>query len=163
MTDSAIRDEIDLTDCDREPIHIPQAVQPHGFLLVLDPDAQLVLKGAGPIEDLTGRDSWLDRPLADLLGDPVARRVRDMARMEDKGFASRWRAVNRLEYDVVIHYAAPSMSGEAPRVIVEVEQSSQQTRLGVELIARLDAAGADMERAATLQGVWNRPPRPSAS
>lgn len=153
MTDSAIRTDIDLTDCDREPIHIPQAVQPHGFLLVLDPDAQVVLKGAGPIEDLTGRDSWLDRPLADLLGDPVARRVRDMARMEDKGFASRWRAVNRLEYDVVIHYAAPSMSGEAPRVIVEVEQSSQQTRLGVELIARLDAAGADMERAATLQGV----------
>ncbi|UQV18006.1 hypothetical protein MU852_14690 [Brevundimonas albigilva] len=36
MTDSAIRDEIDLTDCDREPIHVPQAVQPHGFLLVLD-------------------------------------------------------------------------------------------------------------------------------
>lgn len=153
MTDSAIRDEIDLTDCDREPIHVPQAVQPHGFLLVLDPEAQVVLKGAGPIEDLTGRDGWLDRPVADLLGDSVARRVRDMARLEDKGFCGRWRAANGLEYDVVVHYAAPSMSGEAPRVVVEVEQSSQQSRPGVELIARLDAAGADMERAGTLQGV----------
>lgn len=153
MTDSAIRDEIDLTDCDREPIHVPQAVQPHGFLLVLDPEAQVVLKGAGPIEGLTGRDGWLDRPVADLLGDPVARRVRDMARLEDKGFCGRWRAANGLEYDVVVHYATPSMSGEAPRVVVEVEQSSQQSRPGVELIARLDAAGADMERAGTLQGV----------
>lgn len=153
MTDSAVRSDFDLTDCDREPIHIPQAVQPHGFLLVLDPDAQMVLKGAGPIEDLTGRDSWLDRPVADLLGDPVARRVRDMARLEDKGFAGRWRAANRLEYDVVVHYAPASIAGQAPRVVVEVEQSSQQTRLGVELIARLDAAGADMERASTVQGV----------
>ena len=25
----------DLTDCDREPIHIPGTIQPHGVLLVL--------------------------------------------------------------------------------------------------------------------------------
>jgi light-regulated signal transduction histidine kinase (bacteriophytochrome)/CheY-like chemotaxis protein/HPt (histidine-containing phosphotransfer) domain-containing protein len=28
--------EVDLTNCDREPIHIPGAIQPHGVLLVLD-------------------------------------------------------------------------------------------------------------------------------
>ena len=103
MTDSAIRDEIDLTDCDREPIHVPQAVQPHGFLLVLDPEAQVVLKGAGPIEGLTGRDGWLDCPVADLLGDSVARRVRDMARLEDKGFCGRWRAANGPAGDYAQH------------------------------------------------------------
>jgi two-component system, chemotaxis family, sensor kinase Cph1 len=27
----------DLTDCDREPIHVPGAIQPHGVLLVVDP------------------------------------------------------------------------------------------------------------------------------
>ncbi len=30
---------VDLTTCDREPIHIPGAIQPHGLLLVLrEPD-----------------------------------------------------------------------------------------------------------------------------
>jgi two-component system, chemotaxis family, sensor kinase Cph1 len=28
--------EVDLTNCDREPIHIPSAIQPHGILLSLD-------------------------------------------------------------------------------------------------------------------------------
>jgi two-component system, chemotaxis family, sensor kinase Cph1 len=27
--------EVDLTNCDREAIHIPGAIQPHGILLVL--------------------------------------------------------------------------------------------------------------------------------
>jgi light-regulated signal transduction histidine kinase (bacteriophytochrome) len=153
MTDSALRDDIDLTDCDREPIHIPQAVQPHGFLLVLDGDSLTILQGAGAIEDLTGRAAWLNRPVAELLGDSVVRRLGQMAQSEARGFACRWRAANRLEYDVVVHYAPALMAGQAPRLIVEVEQSSQQTRLGVELIARLDAAGAGMERAGTTQEV----------
>jgi two-component system, chemotaxis family, sensor kinase Cph1 len=34
--------EVDLTNCDREPIHIPGAVQPHGVLLVLsEPELRL--------------------------------------------------------------------------------------------------------------------------
>ena len=154
MTDAAVRPDIDLTDCDREPIHIPQAIQPHGFLLVLDPDSLVAAKGAGAIETLTGRDHWLDRPVAELLGATIARRLQDMVQAEDSGFVGRWRASNRLEYDVVIHRApAAGPMGQAPHLIVEVEQSSQQTRPGVELIARLDAAGAAMERAGTTQAV----------
>src|SRR5688572_28420506 len=29
--------DVDLTNCDREPIHIPGAIQPHGVLLGFDP------------------------------------------------------------------------------------------------------------------------------
>ena len=29
----------DMTNCDREPIHIPGAILPHGAMLVLDPVA----------------------------------------------------------------------------------------------------------------------------
>jgi PAS domain S-box-containing protein len=32
----AMNDPIDLTNCDREPIHIPNKIQPFGFLLVVD-------------------------------------------------------------------------------------------------------------------------------
>ena len=33
---------VDLTNCDREPIHIPGSVQPHGVLLVLDADRRII-------------------------------------------------------------------------------------------------------------------------
>lgn len=156
MTDSILGAEVDLTDCDREPIHIPQAIQPHGFLLVLNPDALTVRQGAGPIEEFTGRSSWIDRPIGDLLGETIGRRLHDMAAAEEAGFAGRWRAANRLEYDVVVHYRPGAVAGQMGPAVVEVEQSSQQTRPGVELIARLDAAGAALERAGSVQAACER-------
>jgi chemotaxis family two-component system sensor kinase Cph1 len=39
--------EADLTTCDREPIHIPGSIQPHGVLLVLDRQRQIVEQVAG--------------------------------------------------------------------------------------------------------------------
>jgi chemotaxis family two-component system sensor kinase Cph1 len=153
MTDLASPPDVDLTDCDREPIHIPQAIQPHGFLLVLNPEALTIEQGAGLIEDLTGKTAWVAQPIAALLGDVVGRRLFDMAKTRETGFAGRWRAANRLEYDVVVQYAQGQL---ADRMVVEVEQSSQQARLGVELIARLDAAAGALERAATVQTVCER-------
>ena len=32
---------VDLTNCEREPIHIPGAIQPHGLLLALDAESDL--------------------------------------------------------------------------------------------------------------------------
>jgi chemotaxis family two-component system sensor kinase Cph1 len=46
--------EIDLTNCDREPIHIPGAILPHGAMLVLDPDSLEVLQAAGDCAGLLG-------------------------------------------------------------------------------------------------------------
>ncbi len=59
--------ELDLKSCDREPIHTPGSIQPHGFLLAL----------SGPEEDLRARiithasesaAHFLDRPLDRILG-----------------------------------------------------------------------------------------------
>jgi light-regulated signal transduction histidine kinase (bacteriophytochrome) len=33
---------VDLTNCDREPIHIPGSVQPHGCMLVCDEEAVII-------------------------------------------------------------------------------------------------------------------------
>lgn len=157
MTLATVDETVDLTDCDREPIHAPQAIQPHGFLLVLDASTLITEQGAGRIEDLTGRAAWLDLPVGDLLGDNLGRRLAEMARSAEAGFAGRWRAANRLEYDVVVHHVrAAAPDHELDKMIVEVEQSSQQARLGVELIARIDAAGAALERAASVQTLCER-------
>lgn len=66
MTDAIqLRDQVDLTNCDREPIHIPGAILPHGAMLVLECDTLRVLQAAGNTAGLLGR------PLADLLDRPV--------------------------------------------------------------------------------------------
>jgi hypothetical protein len=64
LTDYDFRAQVALNDCDREPIHIPQAIQGHGLLLVLNPDALTLEQGAGAIEDLTGQTRWIGLPIA---------------------------------------------------------------------------------------------------
>lgn len=61
----AARDTVDLTNCDREPIHIPGAILPHGAMLVLEPETLRVLQAAGDVAGLLGQ------PFSDLLDRPV--------------------------------------------------------------------------------------------
>lgn len=65
--------EADLTDCDREPIHIPGSIQPHGLLLVVAPDSLAVLQVAGDTRPLLGHD------LGALIGLPLDRLLPDVA------------------------------------------------------------------------------------
>lgn len=55
---------VDLTSCDREPIHILGAVQPFGFLIAVSPD-WIVTRVSANAPD------WLGRPVEDLLGLPL--------------------------------------------------------------------------------------------
>jgi two-component system, chemotaxis family, sensor kinase Cph1 len=57
--------EADLTTCDREPIHIPGSIQPHGVLLVIERNSRVVEQVAGDIL------KYLGRVAADALGQPV--------------------------------------------------------------------------------------------
>ncbi len=140
---------LDLTDCDREPIHIPEAIQPHGLLFVVDPDSLKVRREAGRLAAVTGRDSWLGRAAGELLGEGLLERVLDLGSVAGEGYAGRWRGANGLDYDLVVRVHAAGL-------ILEIEQSSQAAQLGVELISRLDAAGAALERAESLAAVCER-------
>ena len=67
---------VDLTNCDREQIHIPGAILPHGVLLALDADSFNILQVAGDAAGLFGGDidKILGHPLDDLLRpDQIAR------------------------------------------------------------------------------------------
>jgi two-component system, chemotaxis family, sensor kinase Cph1 len=55
LSDESLRNKpIDLTNCDREPIHIPGAVQPYGFLLCLDPATLDIVQASANTESLVG-------------------------------------------------------------------------------------------------------------
>ena len=81
MTDTpqpgeAGREPIDLTSCDREPIHIPGSIQPHGALLVLLEPVLRPVSVSANIEAFTGLtpDEMLLTPLRDwLTPDSLAR------------------------------------------------------------------------------------------
>ncbi len=60
---------VDLTNCDREPIHIPGAVQPHGVILVLAEPALTILQVSANSADHFGlpAESLVCQPLSALL------------------------------------------------------------------------------------------------
>ncbi|MBK1658812.1 HWE histidine kinase domain-containing protein [Paracraurococcus ruber] len=71
--------EADLTNCDREPIHIPGSIQPHGMLLILHPDSLVVLQAAGDPAALLG---WTGAPV-------VGSRLHDLLPAEVVGALGR--------------------------------------------------------------------------
>jgi light-regulated signal transduction histidine kinase (bacteriophytochrome) len=59
---------VDLTNCDREPIHIPGTIQAHGFLLALTRGPQDQLRVAIASENTS---FYLQRSLHEILGADV--------------------------------------------------------------------------------------------
>lgn len=68
---------LDLSACDREPIHVPGSIQPHGLLFVLSEADRTVLQASENVGEVLGRpvSQVLGRPLADVLGVGVAAAV----------------------------------------------------------------------------------------
>jgi light-regulated signal transduction histidine kinase (bacteriophytochrome) len=65
---------VDLTNCDREPIHIPGSLQPHGILLTLDPGTFAVLQAGGDTPRIIGveLDGILNKDIEAVLGSGAA-------------------------------------------------------------------------------------------
>ncbi len=68
---------VDLSNCDRERIHIPGAIQPHGVMLVLRPTDRTILQASENTHALSGVSSQdlVSRDLGALLGPDHAARV----------------------------------------------------------------------------------------
>ncbi|MDF2493226.1 histidine kinase dimerization/phosphoacceptor domain -containing protein [Sphingomonas sp.] len=132
-----------LSECDREPIHIPGAIQPHGLLLIADPETLTVVAGAGALEEVFGT-GWLGAPLAQLLAQDIAGRM--AATLAGPGGIIRGdplKIEDRL-YDVAIH-----RGGE--QVIVELEPTGAEPLLAGDILSWMDIIAAGFERASNLQ------------
>ena len=78
ITDTSIPAvDIDLTNCDREPIHIPTAIQPHGVLIALDMDNHRIVQVSQNIEEYLGQPptTLLGQPWTDLLSEAQIEQV----------------------------------------------------------------------------------------
>ena len=125
-----------LTLCDREPIHIPGAIQPHGLLLIVDPKTLAVIGGAGDIESRLAAD-WHGRLLSDLLAQdlgPIGERIAAHGSLTLRPVATRAET-----FDVSAH-------ASDPHLIVELEPNAVDATVA-ETLATVDAAGRNLERA----------------
>ncbi len=72
-----VGEPVDLSNCEREPIHVPGAVQPHGVLIGLTPPELIVRQVSANSASLLGLEpsELLGRPLDDAIHGDLARAV----------------------------------------------------------------------------------------
>lgn len=126
MTDPEQRAElVDLTSCDREPIHILGAVQPFGFLIAVSSDWIVVRASANAA-------AWLGRGDGDLLGLPLSEILDVEAIHLIRGHLQALRgpdAIDRIfgtvlqaggaAFDLALHISGGSIVIEAERSVSE--------------------------------------------
>ena len=123
MTDAPIV-EVDLTNCEREPIHLLGAIQPIGFLLVLTADWQISNASANTAEFLDVDERGLiGRPASDILTKQAIHTLRNrLALLRGNDALERVFRMslqdNGRAFDIALH-----MSGT--RVILEAEPSTE--------------------------------------
>ena len=96
---------IDLSACDREPIHIVGSVQPHGFLLALDPRSLVVLQASANAPAAASVGTALESAYPELAA--LAERYRDAGAEEDGALYLRTVTLGlgptRQSYEVAAH------------------------------------------------------------
>ncbi|WP_277979311.1 histidine kinase dimerization/phosphoacceptor domain -containing protein [Sphingomonas phyllosphaerae] len=138
-------ESLNLTACDREPIHVPGAVMPHGLLLVADALSLEVVAGAGAIEALFG-DDWLGARLDDLL----AQDVNALAEAVPIGPGGTILAAPVHGHDVALHRTGQWL-------LAELEPMGETAGGSVaETLGWLDAMAAGFERTTTFVALCER-------
>ncbi len=138
---------LDLTACDREPIHIPGAIQPHGLLLVADADTGRVVAGAGDLETRLSAD-WLGGDLSALIAQDVGALLAQETGRDGTIVAAPIIGLTE-SLDVTIH-----RSGE--RLLVELEPVETTPMTAAHMLGVLNAMATGFERASNLQALCER-------
>ncbi|MBE9067205.1 GAF domain-containing protein [Leptolyngbya cf. ectocarpi LEGE 11479] len=118
-------DAADLTNCDREPIHSPAAIQPHGIMVVLD-SSWTIQKISQNTSDHLGRvpDELLGQPLSVLVSN---QQIQQIAACLEEEFDT----VNPLQVDISVDDETQTFSGVVHRsdryVVLELEPTAAPT------------------------------------
>ncbi|MEM1251888.1 MAG: ATP-binding protein [Cyanobacteria bacterium P01_H01_bin.21] len=87
----------DLTNCDREPIHIPGAIQPYGVLIALSQPDWLIIQVS------QNTNEHLGRAVETLLGKPLSVLLLETQIQQIKGcLQENFEAVNPLRFELIV-------------------------------------------------------------
>lgn len=147
-------EDLDLTSCDREPIHHPGSIQPFGILLVLDEALGTILQVSANIRETLGKEpeSVLGQTLDGVFGAGPGKQIRD------------WLAHPSLDHEPLYLGAVDLGSRGGPRtfgaishridgvLILEFEEMGSLEPLTFpNLYPLIRTSVASMERAATIE------------
>lgn len=73
------RASVDLTNCDREPIHVPGSIQPHGAMLVIEPHSNIISYASANVEERLGAQAAgvVGKDIEAVLGSSLTHDVRN--------------------------------------------------------------------------------------
>lgn len=138
---------LDLTNCDREPIHIPGSIQTHGCLVATDIHASIILRHSANLPAMLEIGGNINgRPLESLLGPDATHTVRNaLATSNDAARPALLlglRVGPQKHFDVAVHCFKST-------VIVELEEASnpddQPLGLARAMLSRMKNIG-DIDR-----------------
>ncbi|MEK0084445.1 histidine kinase dimerization/phosphoacceptor domain -containing protein [Benzoatithermus flavus] len=141
-------ENLDLTACDREPIHIPGSIQPHGLLLVADALSHLVQAGAGALEERL-KPYWLGQPLDLLLAQEVAPQLASLPADATTVVLERRVRGHGEIFDAVAHRAGEYL-------VVELDPINPQPIEAVSLLGRLDGFARSFEQSGDITTLCER-------
>nr|WP_174274083.1 histidine kinase dimerization/phosphoacceptor domain -containing protein [Sphingomonas bacterium] len=137
---------VDITACDREPIHIPGAIQPHGLLLIADARTRTVTGAAGDVDErLT--PVWVGRRLDELL----AQDITPLLPLAEPGVVVPLATVPGRSENLggFLHIADGC-------IVVELEPVREAPPSAAQVLAKLDRAAAAFERSSDLKSLCER-------
>jgi chemotaxis family two-component system sensor kinase Cph1 len=141
---------IDLNSCDREQIHIPGSIQPHGMMLVADMDDLRVRQVAGNVEQGLNVAEWEGQTLDSLIGEAMGAKVAALREPDRSNrYLGQLTAFTGEVLDVSAHLCPPC-------VIVELEPASPDHMPAPVMLDRLDAAVSSFELAGSLITLCDR-------
>jgi two-component system, chemotaxis family, sensor kinase Cph1 len=139
--------ELPLSECDREMIHIPGAIQPHGVMLVAESTSHIVRYIAGDAEKMLGVAAAANRPLADFVGHENAQRAAQLTKTATKrAFVGTIEKSDHTGIDITSH-----LSGEY--LILELEPKTIPERSSAELLGTVEVISAAFDSAPTVKAL----------
>jgi light-regulated signal transduction histidine kinase (bacteriophytochrome) len=131
---------VDLTNCDREPIHIPGMIQPFGFLIACTAD-WLVSRVSANISEFVGLEpaAMLGKPVSTLFAEEAIHTIRNrMTMLRGPDAVERVFGVELVEgrgrFDIAVHFSGDIVIMEAEPA---ADDSIEAATLVRAMIARL--------------------------
>lgn len=132
---ATVTEAVDLTNCDTEPIHVPGSIQPHGFLLSLDPSTLKIVQASSNAADYLGRtmEQILGQALPALLGE-LGRGIEAQIRPAELSTSSKYLLTTPLGpeanyFEIVAHRSETAVIVEFERLFEDLNMERLQVEL----------------------------------
>ncbi len=152
---STAQQSVDLTNCDREPIHIPGSIQPHGALLAFDASFAVALRHSRNTPELLGLSGEINGQAAEtLLGADLVHSLRNA--LGAAGGSSRPALLfdqavpTGGRFDISVHRHLSSVIVEFEPASAVRDQPLQLSRTMIDRISRIENIDQLVQTAARL-------------